>query len=164
MKNRTKYILVVFLFFFSYNLNLFSQDNQSIIKKMSKEADVILTGKVVNHDSKWNEDRSKIYTDVTVQVTDLIKGAENNEKIVVRYAGGEVGDVGELYTHMPKFEMEEEVLLFAKLGQENQPYKVLAGESGKITLFRNQSTGSLLTAQNIEITEITKNIQNYISE
>ena len=84
--------------------------------------------------------------------------------MVVTYLGGEVGDVGELYTHMPKFEDDEEILVFLKRDERNSNYKVFYGEEGKLTLYRDKITGERVTSFNKKISSIKKEIKNYVEK
>ena len=126
---KLKYLImqIVILTLVGYQFNAFSQ-TVSKLEHLSEGADLILTGKVTQQSSEWNEDRSRIYTNATIQVEEYLKGNTNEGSIVVTYLGGEVGDVGELYTHMPKFENDEEILVFLKRDQRTSNYKVFNGE------------------------------------
>ena len=114
----------------------FTQEKESKMNKLSKKADVILQGKVVKKDAAWNANKTRIYTKVTLKVDKYLKGKEKKETIDLTIPGGELGDVGELYTHLPVFEEEEEVILFLKKDKKNNGYKVLHGDEGKIRINR----------------------------
>ena len=69
-----------------------------------------LLAKLAQQSSSWNDDNTRIYTKATIQVEEYLKGINNGGSVIVTYLGGEVGDVGEMYSHMPRFEDNEEVL------------------------------------------------------
>ena len=118
------YIISLLLFFCGFQLSSFAQFSQkelAAIKVLSKGADVIVTGKVAKQKSSWNKDKTRIYTQATLQVDEYLKGNSGNS-VVVTYPGGEVGDVGELYTHMPRFTNDENVLVFLKKDQKDNDY------------------------------------------
>jgi hypothetical protein len=150
-------LIVIFLQFDNH-----SQTLQSEIKILSKNADVILTGKVIRQNSSWNNDRSRIYTNVVVQADEYLKGNYSEKTLSLSTPGGEVGDVGELYSHMPRFNNEEEVLVFVKRDKKDKNYKVLNGEEGKLTLYRDKN-GELVTSFNKKISSLKKEIQSYIN-
>ena len=152
-------VLIIFLQF-----NIQAQTIQSEIKYLALGADIILTGKVVNQNSNWNHDKTRISTQSTIEVDELLKGDISNNKIVVTTPGGEVGEVGELYTHMPKFSNEEEVLVFVKQDKKDMSYKVLNGEDGKLTLYRDKVTGENVTSFNKKISSLKKEIKNYVEK
>ncbi len=164
MKLKYLIMLIVILTFVGYQFSAFCQKSTSAIKYLSQGADVILTGKVLQQNSSWNEDRSKIYTNATIQVEEYLKGSTNEGSIVVTYLGGEVGDVGELYSHMPKFEDDEEILVFLKRDQRTSNYKVFNGEEGKLSIVYDKKTGEKVTTSNVQINSLKAQIKNSIKE
>jgi len=152
-------VIVVGFYFTSY-----AQLASSEVESMSKNADLIITGKVVEQNSNWNENKTRIYTQATIQVEEYLKGNNNSRSIIVSYPGGEVGDVGELYSHMPKFEDQEEVLVFLKKDEKNTRYKVFNGEAGKITVITDPRTGEKVTSSNVSVSSFKAQIKNYIIE
>jgi len=139
-----------------------AQTSQSELKNLSQNADVIITGKVTQQNSNWNENKTRIYTQATIQVDESFKGSTNGDEVVVSYPGGEVGDVGELYSHMPRFEDQEEVLVFLKKDGKGTGYKVLKGEAGKINVRTDPRTGEKVTSSNLPINSLKAQIKNYI--
>lgn len=161
---RTKYIypLFVILLLSGFKISSLSQTIQSDIQSLSKGADVILTGKVTKQNSSWNKDKTRIYTDVSVEVDEYLKGNSSNKTIVVTTPGGEVGEVGEIYSHMPKFKNEEEVLLFVKKDKIAMNYIVVNGEEGKIALYTDKKTGEKVTTSNKKVSTLKNEIKNHI--
>jgi hypothetical protein len=162
MKAKHVFFLLVLLLISSYKSTSLSQTIQSDIQSLTKGAEMILTGKVTRQNSSWNKDKTRIYTDVTVEVDEYLKGTSSNKTIVVTTPGGEVGEVGEIYSHMPKFKNEEEVLLFVKKDKENMSYKVVNGEEGKIALYTDKKTGEKVTSSNKKVSMLKNEIKNYI--
>ena len=163
MLNSTRFLFLM-LIFLGFHLTAFSQEDSSGIKKLSKGADVILTGKVTQKKSSWNESKTRIYTKTTVKVNEYLKGKNDANSIEINYPGGEVDDVGELYTHMPKFEENEEVLVFLKKDEKNRGFKVLNGEAGKITVVNDAKTKEKVTSSNMHIKDLKSQIKSYIDE
>jgi hypothetical protein len=133
-------------------------------KSMSKNSDLIITGKVIEQTSSWNEDKTRIYTQATIQVEEYIKGNNAGNTVTVKYLGGEVGEVGEMYSHMPRFEDKEEVLIFLKKDEKSTNYKVFNGESGKISVIKDPKTGEKVTTSNVSVSSFKAQIKNYINE
>jgi len=158
---RSIFFCTILMTFFLY-LEGFSQSVQSEIKNLSEGADIILIGKVVKQNSSWNQDGSRIYTDVEIQAEEYFKGDYNQNTIVITTLGGEVGEIGELYSHMPRFSNDEEVLLFVKNDKKDLNYKVLNGEQGKLTLFDDKNAGEKITGFNMKISELKKEIKGYV--
>jgi len=161
-----KSIRMLFLFLFLCEVcpAYFAQQISTEIKDLSIGADVIITGKVSQQTSSWNEDNTRIYTEATIQVEEYLKGTNNGGSVVVRYLGGEVGDVGELYSHMPRFENKEEVLVFLKRDDKNADFKVFNGEDGKINIINDPKTGVKVTSSNVQIKSLKAQIKSYIND
>jgi hypothetical protein len=149
---------------FSFYSTSFAQLTSSDVESMSKNADLIITGKVVEQNSSWNENNTRIYTQATIHVEEYIKGSNNSGSIIVSYPGGEVGEVGELYSHMPRFENNEEVLVFLKKDDKNTNYKVVNGEEGKINVMVDPKTGEKVTTSNVQINTLKAQIKSYIKD
>ena len=163
MKLKYLIMLIVILTLVGYQFNAFSQ-TISELEYLSEGADLILTGKVTQQSSEWNVDKTRIYTNATIQVEDYLKGNINEASIVVTYLGGEIGDVGELYTHMPKFEDDEEILVFLQRSQSTSTYKVFNGEDGKLSIVYDKNTGEQVTASNVQINSLKLQIKNFTKE
>lgn len=163
MINSNKFLFLL-LFFLGFHLTSFAQKESYQLKKLSKEADVILTGKVTQKKSSWNENKTRIYTKATLQVEEYLKGKTNGNSVEITYPGGEVCDVGELYTHMPKFADNEEVLVFLEKDGKNKGYKVLNGEDGKISVLNDAKTKDKVTSSNMRIKDLKSQIKSFINE
>ena len=142
----------------------FTHDDTAAIKKMSQHADVIISGKVVEKQSSWNASKTRIYTKTKVQVDEFLKGNNPDNVVEITTLGGEVGDVGELYTHLPRFEDEEEVLVFLKKDAQRNEYKVLNGTEGKITVLEDMKTKEKMTRSNIPLKDLKSQIKHYLDK
>jgi hypothetical protein len=164
MQVTIKIIHIVLLFVIGLSVNILGQQITSELKELSKGADVILTGKVSKQTSNWNEDKTRIFTKATVQVDEYIKGNSSGSTVMVRYLGGEVGEIGETYSHMPRFKDNEEVLVFLKKDENNNDYRVFNGEEGKISVIYDPQSGEKITTSNVRINSLKAQIKNYINE
>lgn len=153
-----------FIFVCGIYSTTFSQQMAVELEDLSLGADVIVTGKVSEQSSSWNEDNTRIYTRATIKIDEYLKGNNNGSTVVVTYLGGEVGDVGEMYSHMPKFEDQEEVLVFLEKDDNNSDYKVFYGEEGKISVINDPKTGEKITTSKVKINTIKAQIKSYVSE
>jgi hypothetical protein len=161
------YIISFLLIFCCFQLTSFAQISPkelTAIKLLSKGADVILTGKVAKQKSSWNKNKTRIYTEATLQVDEYLKGSSSRNSVIVTYPGGEVGDVGELYTHMPRFTNNEDVLVFLKKDEKGADYKVFKGENGKINIINNPQNGEKVTSSNVRINFLKAQIKNFLKE
>ncbi len=156
--------VIIFLLIASFSTKTLPQSIQSKMQNLTEKSDVILEGKVVKQNSSWNQNKTRIFTEVTVQVDEYLKGSKGSKTLVVTTPGGEVGDVGELYTHMPKFSNDEQVLLFVKEDKKDKTLKVANGEEGKITLYNDKITGERVTSSNKKISTLKKEIKDYVNK
>jgi hypothetical protein len=159
-----KNLFWIFLIIYGISSTAFSQQHGSRIEKLSKNSDLILTGKVVHQNSSWNENKTRIYTKATLKVDEYLKGNNAGNSVEVIYPGGEVDGVGELYSHMPRFNNDEEVLVFLKKDKKKTDYKVFAGEEGKITVINDSKTGEKITSSNVKIEHLKAQIKSYLKE
>jgi hypothetical protein len=164
MKLFHKIIFSTVLIMYFLHFEAHSQTIQAGIKNLSKGADMIVTGKVVDQISQWNTEKSRIYTNVTIQVDEFLKGGNNQKKIVITHLGGEIGDVGESYSHIPTFMNDEEVLVFVKKSSKDESLSVFDGEEGKLTLYEDKTTGEKLTSKIVKASEMKKEIKKYVEE
>lgn len=98
------------------------------LEELTSQADSILIGKVEKIESRWNEEKTLIYTYVTISVkehTKALSGMAEVKEVIVRVRGGEVGDIGLRVSDTPQFREGEEVLLFLK--RENMPLFSVTG-------------------------------------
>lgn len=137
------------------------QNEPSKLELMSNEADVILTGKVVQNRSGWNADKTRIYTKSTLQVGEYLKGISGGGSVEITSPGGEIGNVGELYTDIPRFDLNEEVLVFLKRDVRNAEYKILNGNEGKITIQGAADATVEMPSRNVQINSIKAQIKSY---
>jgi hypothetical protein len=161
MKVKT-HILSVVLAAVSIHITSFAQLSSSEIKILSEKADVIITGKVAQQTSSWNENKTRIYTRATIQVEDNLKGNHSSNSVTVTYPGGEVGDIGEKYSHIPTFDNNEEVLLFLKKDSKTSDYKLVNGEDGKISVTTDAKTGEKITSSKRHISSLVAQIKSYV--
>lgn len=164
MKNLSLLPLIIFLLFGFLSVSVFPQVINTELNALVENADIILTGKVSEKNSYWNNHKTRIYTDVVIQTDENLKGNYTGETISIVTAGGEVGEIGEMYSHTPRFKDNEEVLLFIKKDNKNNSYKILEGENGKISLIENKITGEKVTSSNKKISTLKKEIKDYVNK
>jgi hypothetical protein len=141
-----------------------SQQISADLKTLTKNSEVVLIGKVSKQESKWNENKSAIYTDVTIEVDEYLKGQRGEKSITVSHLGGEVGEVGELYTHIPTFKEQEEMVLFVKMNKNDGKYQVYNGDNGKIEIIKNNNSKEKFTKSNKKVDDLKKQIKTYLAE
>jgi hypothetical protein len=137
-----------------------AQERNVDFQKFTSESDAIITGKVINKKSAWSDDKSRILTHVQIEVAEYLKGKEGNN-IMVTHLGGEIGDVGEIYSHTPNFDDNEEVLIFIKK-DSNDSFHVYGGEDGKLTITTDPGDTNKRVGENQSLSSIKNKIKDYM--
>lgn len=156
-------LLYLCVFMFSGIISAsFPQQREKRLQKLAAGADIIVTGKIIKQKSSWNKDKSRIYTVASLEVKDFLKGTDNNKTVTIIYPGGEVGSVGEIYSHMPRFRNQEHVLVFLKKDKKQLGYKVYEGDEGKIGIIKDSETGKEVTSSNVRLDYLKRQIKSYL--
>ncbi len=119
---------------------------EKTMEELTYEADSILIGEVTGMESRWNEDRTLIYTYVTISPRDYVKKLSNmgeSEEITVKIRGGEVDGIGLRVSDTPEFREGEEVFLFLK---KERPtiFRVAGLFQGKYTVEDGRAKNKVL--------------------
>lgn len=155
------FIPAIILFSFLINSSPFAQNAAQNLEKLTTSSELIIIGNVEKTESHWTDNKTSIVTKVSIKPTEFIKGRESSE-LIFTVPGGEIDDIGELYTHMPRFAKNEEVLLFMK--QINHNYQIIGGDSGKITFSRNEKDGRKMEMSREQIIVLKNSIKNYLTK
>lgn len=139
-----KILLISLVSFLSTCLN-WSDLSATMLRKLSekqlaKQAQTILIGTCTSIKSEWNEERTKIFTYITVLPKNYLKGDGNSAEITIRQLGGIVGDVGMHVDKTSVFEEGDEVLVFLKMGPKGYQ-RVVGLMQGKFTIQHDEETG-----------------------
>jgi hypothetical protein len=164
MKRKSFFLFLFTLIVGGFVSVSFPQQTNAKLKHLAKGADIIVTGKIFKQKSNWNATKTRIYTEATLHINDHLKGNNRENTVTVVYPGGEVGGIGELYTHMPRFKNDENVLVFLKKEKHGNSYKVFDGDNGKIRIIKNAKTGEEVTSSNIRISYLKTQIKGYLKK
>jgi hypothetical protein len=167
--NKFNFIMLPIIFLLGSGFSVFAQNTvaekeMAKIEKLARGADVIVTAKVTERKSNWNENKTRIYTRATLRVDEYIKGNGNGDVVEVTYPGGEVGEVGEIYSHMPRFEENEEVLVFLKKDKQLKGFKVFDGEEGKISVVRDIKSNEKISRSSNSVRALKRQINKYLEQ
>lgn len=81
------------------------------VKSLRDEADCVVRGRVVDSRSEWNDERSMIYTFVTLHLDDVLHGNAENP-VIVKLFGGVVDDSVITADGEPELNVGDDVILF----------------------------------------------------
>lgn len=99
-------------------------------------ADWIVSGHVVQKESRWNDARDYIYSYVTISVNEYWKNPLRDSEIVVQVPGGSVDEITQQVSDTPEFFAGENVVLFL-FDQEGNKW-VYGWQAGKYTVQDGQ--------------------------
>lgn len=123
------------------------------ISELTRLADTIVTGTVVNMESEWDVEHKTIFTYVTIETDQVLKNAppkkrKKGEQITLRLEGGTVGGTTISTSEMPEFSLYEEVFLFLSVDTGLNPpssegdrlgdFTVRGWEMGKFTVINEE--------------------------
>ncbi|MEM7360815.1 MAG: hypothetical protein AAF431_17125 [Pseudomonadota bacterium] len=69
-----------------------SSIRQLHLDDVSQQSELIFVGEVVNSVASWNPQRSRITTQITFRIDEVIKGSYSEANLQLGFAGGTVGD------------------------------------------------------------------------
>jgi hypothetical protein len=119
-------------------------------EEMTRQADLVVTGCVRGMSSRWNEEHTNIFTFVEVRVAEVLKGTHDGETLTVKVYGGIVGDTTIGVSNMPRFAVDERVLLFLQ-GVDRDPgtgkpgsYQTCNLDQGKLSVLIDKAGNEVL--------------------
>jgi hypothetical protein len=116
------------------------------IEEMTKNADYVLSGKITDMKAQWEKNpttgKKSIYTHITVQTIDVIKGKVKGNTYTFKVLGGVIpGErLAQGVAEMPQFKEGKEVFLF--LHNNSSLYSPIIGfNQGKFNIEVDPGTG-----------------------
>ncbi len=151
-------IPVTIITFLAYGTD-YAQVNRSVAE-LTRKSSLIVVGKINSIESEWNKEKTRIYSRISVSVDTFVKGQPAGDVVSFMQPGGEVGKVGEIYSDIPRFRKNENVLLFLEKDKSNN-LRVTGGMDGKFSYTVKPATGEKMIDGRINlndfISEIKKN-------
>jgi hypothetical protein len=136
-----------------------SQTTALSVDDLAKQAELVAVARVADMKSEWSADKTHIITRVTLSVQEYVKGGDGKvPSITVTTLGGEVGEVGELYTHVPTFQPNETVVVFVEKDKQGS-YRVSGGIQGKYSVEADPVSGSKVVAGKYTLEEFTSRVR-----
>jgi len=135
---------VVFVLSFSFlncSKSYATRELQESNLDVAKRSEAIVVARCISSESRWNDEGTLIFTYVTFEIQDTIKGKDPKDKLTLKLIGGQVGDVIQTVPDLPAFNEEGEVMLF--LGPINKDgYPTLASmKNGALQIQTDIKTG-----------------------
>ena len=112
--------------------------------QVARESTYIVRGSVENVWSAWDDAHEIIYTYATVRVTRYFGEATGPDTLVIREAGGQVGDYVQEAIGFPMIRRGEDVVLFLSKWESGADFRIHAFNQGKF-LVRDREGVEVLT-------------------
>ncbi|MEZ4649718.1 MAG: hypothetical protein R3E97_13220 [Candidatus Eisenbacteria bacterium] len=121
---------------------------------LTEKSNTIVTGRVVSTEARMKEEHQFIYTYVTIEVDDVLKGntAEVGSTIVLEELGGRVGPWIHQVHAVPHYEAGERVLAFLE-DREGGLFRTYGMIQGKFRFEPNTRTGEEMLTRPAEWTD-----------
>lgn len=126
-------------FLFLHAAETRAQVRKMSAKDLTRESSAVLYGKCMKKESQWNEDRSIIYTYITIAPEEYLKG-DLGPSAVIAVPGGRVGNVIYEVSETPVFTEGEEVVAFIWTNPAGKNL-VTGGYQGKMKIEKDNKTG-----------------------
>ena len=104
---------------------------------MAANSEVIVTGTVVDVRSAWDSEVDTIYTYITLQVDEVIKGRLIGSRIVIKELGGVVGNLGLAVGDSAVYSPGEEVMTFLARRPRDDTWQTNGDWQGKWSIERS---------------------------
>ncbi len=132
------------------------------LEELTAKADVIVQCKVDSIRSEWNNDRTMIYTFVDLRPLQFMKNQVNisGTIITLKLMGGAVGEIETVLVGSPKFQKEEEAILFIRQGHGRhfEGYMEIVGlAQGKFDVIQNTVISKKIVSRNLNRIHLLKN-------
>lgn len=109
----------VFVFSILYSFNSHSLKEAYIpVSEIARSSSDIVVAKCISSEARLDEKTGFVFTHTTFYVDKTMKNALDTDKIELRIIGGQVGDIRTGVEGVPKFDVEQEMVLF--LGPKNR--------------------------------------------
>ncbi len=128
------------------------QTPSSTTEALARRSDVVAVGHVASLLAQWDENHSRIRTQVTIAVSENVKGTSSGSSFTLVVPGGEVDGVGEMYSDMPVFRKDEDVVVFARRTPQGT-FRVEGGVEGKYTVVKDAATGTPMVSNRLSVAE-----------
>jgi len=134
---------------------LATSSSPTTLGAMTKASTDIVRGTVVARESRWNDDRTLIVTDVVLEATEKLKGGAAS-RVTLEVVGGRVGDLVLDVVGGPSFTIGEDVVVFATRGANGRlrlpglaqaKFTVETDADGKVWIRNQTSIDRLLPGE-----------------
>lgn len=118
-----------------------AQTPDTLAASLGASSPLVVTGRVVGMDSRWDATVRAIYTYITVRVTEQLKGAPVESTVVIKQLGGQVGTIALQVGDQASYAIGEDVLVFLAVRPRDGTLYPAGFELGKWRLMTDIASG-----------------------
>lgn len=138
-----------------------AQHKGETLEQLASGADVVAVGTVTGLQPEWNADGTRIRTVVTLSVEQYLKGGSGAPTFTLATPGGEIGEIGEVYSHVAAFKQSEQVVVFAERDGRGG-FRTRAGELGKFTVTEDRLTGARVVTGGVSLEVLRSRVRTAV--
>jgi hypothetical protein len=116
-----------------------SSVQQLSLERLSREADVIVRGRVAEITNRAASERRPATTVIKIDVERQLKGPPT-AALTVAQPGGAEADISLGVAGAPKFSPGEDLIVFVKRRRANEEFRIVGGKQGKFTVLTDPVT------------------------
>lgn len=129
------------------------------IEELTRLSTDVFHGQVLATETRWNAERTRIYTDVRLRINETFKGAaKRNETVTIVQLGGEKDGRRLDYAGRPEFTAGESIVLFTTRTRQNG-LTVVALKQGKLHVTGNEAVRDFTGLTIVERAAAGKHLQ-----
>ncbi len=147
MKSYRSSTLIILVLFSFFKIN-------AQIQSITTKSDIVIKGTVLEINSHWNKDKSRIFTDHKVKITDVFKGILSDSIINITTIGGEVDGKVQFLTHGVEIHEAEKGYFFLKKA-DIKKYNLIDHSIGFISALKIDEFGPKIYLAGKKYTEQT---------
>ncbi len=110
------------------------------LKNLSTGSDMVVQAKVTAVVKQWNPQKNMIYTYVRMNIRDDLIGDDEDKEIIIKLAGGQIGQTKLFVEGMANYKVGEENMLFLFTDPKNlKAFQTLGMYQGKYELYLDEN-------------------------
>lgn len=133
---------IVFSSFQAYGSSYKSLNFKEVVNKSG----LVFEGRVVEKEFKIPEDRNRIYTYVTFEILDIIKGDYNQPTMILRYPGGVMGEMVYAISDMKIPEESEHGIYFVRNLKKRFVHPLTGWSQGHMLIVKDPGGAERITS------------------
>lgn len=115
-------------------------------EELIRASDAVVQGRVIQLESRWDDQGRIIVTDATVQVSEYIIG-DAPSQMVVQIPGGQVADFRVEAHGFPQLAKGQEVILFVRVDTSSQVSRIVGHQQGHFEVVKRLDGVTLAVPQ-----------------